>query len=147
MLQNGGQGYIGITQPPPKDGLLITLLHTKLFKPDLERLSNKALQAPSFGEGCVISSTDPYTNASWAILNDRNSAEVVFLVLLADFITMKPRLLLHAVFNSYEKTVTTNITASVKARYNLDTASMRSFFLSVSQIRAHFCFQFFFFFS
>ena len=34
---------------------------TYLSKPDLDRLLNKALQAPSFGGGCVIPITVPYS--------------------------------------------------------------------------------------
>ena len=37
---------------------------TKLPKPDLDRLLNKALRAPSFGGGFVISITMPYTKIS-----------------------------------------------------------------------------------
>jgi len=37
-------------------------LATKFSKPDLYKLLNKALQAPSLGGGCVIPITVPYTH-------------------------------------------------------------------------------------
>ena len=45
-------------KPPPRDGAWSALLH--IFKADLDRLLNKALQAPSLGGGCVIPISVPY---------------------------------------------------------------------------------------
>ena len=43
-----------------------------MSKPDLDRLLNKALQAPSLGGGCVISMTLPYSKGrSRAAFNSR----------------------------------------------------------------------------
>ena len=44
----------------PREGARSALLHTQLSKADLDRLLNKAIQAPSLGGGCVIPITVPY---------------------------------------------------------------------------------------
>ena len=88
-----------------------------LSKPDLDRLLNKALQAPSVEGGCVMPITVPYTDIPWPIFifSFRNEPKTWF-----KYLQMRIFFLVMELFSCLSFNVYINFLKQMSIVYSLD---------------------------